>query len=85
MKINYKPDSTTTTTLPQWLICTTCTFSYMFSDSITSTAGETVEIQFKEGAEKVTVVFHSIDLVATGSDGVDYTWTQDVGVIATSF
>ena len=62
-RVSGTGSSATTISEGQWLVCTTCTFSYMFSDDITGTPTVTgKEYTFKKGGSTVPVNFYSMQL-----------------------
>ena len=59
------------TSSDQWLLCTSCTFSYMFSANPPTGY---YSYTFKEGAKAVPYDFDSVNMSMTDADGTVHTW-----------
>ena len=79
-------DSTAVEGMPRWLVCTTCSFSYMFGDvsaEVAKSTGSYVLNMFKPAVE---VTFVNMDLQMTTADGTgSYLWNMDVAMVDNSY
>ena len=67
----------------QWLLCTSCTFSYKFGTA--KTTSSTYSYSFKKGAPVVPVVFEAVDMQVEAKDGKTYSWNMEVAIISSEY
>jgi len=81
-------DQDPTIPLEQFLLCTSCTISYIFGDyDDFASPKSTQKVQFKKGGGEVTINFieTNLSMVANDKDETMYNWTMDVAWIAPEF
>jgi len=67
--------------LTQFLVCTTCSISYIFADPSVETVVSTASMTFKAGAPPVEVNFVAVTMAMATIDNTRVTWTMQLGFI----
>ena len=87
-----RDDSLVETDMGQFLLCTSCTVSYVFASSAGETIVASEYMTFTEGAEQVQVDFVEVTLLVDGyaaddedTDPAEYSWTMQLGFIDPSY
>ena len=86
--LDVEDASDPTNVLSKFLLCTSCTISYIIGDMPEgSVPTATVNMGFPASAteKNVEVNFVEMNLSLTDEDEVEYEWTMDVGFIAESY
>ena len=76
-----RSQSGVSTELTRFLVCTSCTVSYIFASIDGETVESTASMTFTDDGSAVEVNFVNVDLEMTGIDGNTYSWNMDLGFI----
>lgn len=84
-------DDGTIDTYPEFLLCTSCTVSFVFVEQFSETAKTTLDMSFNGGTTTIPVNFVNVNLTAPAfvdDDGevaenvpTDYSWNMDIAFI----